>query len=970
MKKTGKILALALALMMVLSMMPAVHAAGTFSDVDPSTTMGTAIENLASLKILEGYPAENGALPKFAPDNTITRAEFCAVITRFLNQTDFLTQNAQTGFSDLDADESAAWARPYVKKAAELRIVNGFEDGTFRASQPVTYEQAVKMLVCALGYGVVAESEGVDGDWSSGYMNRAGVLGILKNANTDDKHSGANRGVVSVLVYNALSVDKMVKNGDSYEVEKGSSVLSQDQKREELNGIVTAIGRTSLDSGSSTVDNDMVEIETSNGTKLVFKTNGINVNDLLGRTVTGYAQKTADGDEKELVSLAVKPNANSVTKVDAENLSSSTSESVEYYATSTSERVSTMPVGSAAIIYNGKALPNYNMANLVDDVRSGYVEFISNNGDKNPEVINIVSYKIVVVSSITNDSKSGTTRVLPNSTYSSETVTIPSADDRSYLFSISGAVSKASAIQKWDILTIMESDPASAGKKVFDVTVSRNAKTGKISRIASGNRGNSLIRLGTATTDYSFAYTVLDLPDSKKPDISMDQTVTIYLDSQNQIAAVVVAEAQTTSTTAFLIDVQEEKELTKSEVQLWMYAATGASSGAERTLTLAKKVTVDGTSYEADKVADVLLDSAEEMNNTDSFFKDADDYPYHQLIRYTTNSSGLVDSIDTIVKTSKESTDSLIRGVAYEGSKLNYNSTARTFKQSGTTKFVVASNTRVISLPEDLSDIKKYSVRSYSAAFSNGSNYSVEAFNLSTTSVAGCVLKYGKDAVNVNFTYSTPYMIVNEVTEELDPTEDNERITVITGWNSNGAETKITLDEELNGNGVGSVTDPSEIKNGDVIRYMSDNGKVVQIKKAYDAGTIPELSTGGGYCGSRYFATDGGDESPSATATRFRAVYGTLLAYDNENSTIKLSRTLDSDEGGIDPNSFDTYSKAGNAIVFLYDSTSGSADRVEPNASIDNLVAYEDVEDNPEEASEVFMISTSSGTWRFIYIIK
>ena len=959
MKKTGRILALILAMLMVLSVMPAVSASGTFTDVDSSTSKGIAIDKLASLRILEGYG--DGT---FRPNNTITRAEFCAVITRFLNQTDFLTQNAMSGFSDLDADDSAAWARPYVKKAAELKIVNGFEDGTFRASQPVTYEQAVKMIVCALGYGVVAQEEGIEGDWSSGYITRAGTLGILKNATVSDKTQGADRGMVSLLVYNALTVDKMVKNGDGYEVEKGSSVLTQNQKREEISGVVTAIGRTALTNGKSTVDNDMVEID---GEK-VYKTNGINVNSLLGKYVTGYAQETSDGDEKELVSLAEKPNANSVIKIDAGDVISSTSSSVEYYASKNSDRASTVNVGNADVIYNGKALPGYDMADLKDDLKCGYVEFISNGGDKNPEVINIVSYKIVVVSSITNDSKTGTTRVLPNSTYSSETVTIPAADDRNYIFSISGAASKASSIQKWDILTIMESDEASAGKKVFDVTVSRNAKTGKISRISTGNDGNPIIRLGTSTTDYSFAYSYLDLPDSKKPEISLDQTITIYLDSQNQIAAVNVAEAQANSTTAYLIDLQEEKELGKSDVKIWVYAATSSNSGAERTLTLAKKVTVDGTSYSVSDVPDVLLASAQEMKNTDEFFKNATTYPYHQLIRYTTNSSGLVDSIDTVVKTSKESTDSLIRGVEYTGSKCTYNSTARTFKQGNTTKFVVANNTRIITVPENLGDIKKYSVRSYSAAFANGQGYSVEAFDLSTTSVASYVLKYGKDAVNINFTYSTPYMIVKEVNTELDA--EGEPTVVITGWNSSGNEVRITLDEELGGDASEFVKEPSEINNGDVIRYMSDNGKVVQIKKAYEAGTVPPETTGGGKNGTRFFATDSADESCSAGATRYRAVFGTILAYDSETSTIKLTRTLTSDEGGIKTESFDTYSKANNAIVFIYDSSDSSTDKVEVNASIDNITAYEDVEESPDDASRVFMISGSSGTWRIIYIIK
>ena len=44
---------------------------------------------------------------------------------------DTLPKDAVTGFWDLDSDDSRAWARPYVKAAADLGIINGFPDGSF-----------------------------------------------------------------------------------------------------------------------------------------------------------------------------------------------------------------------------------------------------------------------------------------------------------------------------------------------------------------------------------------------------------------------------------------------------------------------------------------------------------------------------------------------------------------------------------------------------------------------------------------------------------------------------------------------------------------------------------------------------------------------------------------------------------------------------------------------------------------------
>ncbi len=199
-KLTGTLLALS----MMLSSMVA-FADAKFSDVEAGPVVETAVSTLVEKGIISGYP--DGT---FKPDGAITRAEFAAVITRFKGIT--APADAVTGFSDLDADAGSAWARPFVKAAVDAGIINGFSDGTFKAGESVTYEQAIKMLVCALGYQDLADQElvnlqisGSATTWSSGYITIAEEKDITVNAVAKDVTSPATRGIVAILTGNALA---------------------------------------------------------------------------------------------------------------------------------------------------------------------------------------------------------------------------------------------------------------------------------------------------------------------------------------------------------------------------------------------------------------------------------------------------------------------------------------------------------------------------------------------------------------------------------------------------------------------------------------------------------------------------------------------------------------------------------------------------------------------------------------------
>jgi pectate lyase len=160
-----------------------------FSDV-----LGTPYERaaliLSQLGIFTGY--EDGT---FKPDNTITRAEFAALLVRMQK---FTERAEKIDYNPFD-DTQGHWSAGNIAVGAEEGLINGYGDGNFGPSDFVTYEQAVKMLVAALGYGSEAEAAG---GYPAGYTAKAETIGLTKDVNVTDNK--ATRGIVASLFKNAL----------------------------------------------------------------------------------------------------------------------------------------------------------------------------------------------------------------------------------------------------------------------------------------------------------------------------------------------------------------------------------------------------------------------------------------------------------------------------------------------------------------------------------------------------------------------------------------------------------------------------------------------------------------------------------------------------------------------------------------------------------------------------------------------
>lgn len=210
-----KVLSLVLVLTLVLGSLTA------FAATDDLTGHANeaAVRRLITLGLVKG---DAGG---YRPNDTITRAEFAAMVVRVLGkETVAEISKGQTVFTDVPATH---WASGYIKVASTLGIIKGRGDGNFDPAGNISYQEALTIVNRALGYEALAEQKG---GYPIGHLLVADDLGLTNKA---DGVAGlaASRGLVFQVLDNALTKDMMVQTsvGDkaTWEVKEGKTLLGE-----------------------------------------------------------------------------------------------------------------------------------------------------------------------------------------------------------------------------------------------------------------------------------------------------------------------------------------------------------------------------------------------------------------------------------------------------------------------------------------------------------------------------------------------------------------------------------------------------------------------------------------------------------------------------------------------------------------------------------------------------------------------
>lgn len=330
----------------------------------------TAVEVLAGLGILTGKTET-----EFAPGDTLTRAELVTLVTRLYGVTD--APGATKIFTDVPATH---WAAGNIAMAYRMGIVNGVGNGQFQPEEPVKFTEAVKMLVCVLGYQAHADAQG---GYPTGYMAKASQLDILKNVPTETE---IKRGSAAMLIYNALEApvtEKANYGTDSGTYTVGGKTLLDFMGVKTEKGQITATFFGALDASAPKLSENEIAIGST-----VFADAEMTHYENLGKKVCVY-YKENNGENQV---LAVEDLSKETQVVKATDISAKTTASVFWYEEDGKER--NVSISNATVVYNGSVAARI-PENLCPVM--GTVTLISNGADV--DVILVDAFTNYVVSS-------------------------------------------------------------------------------------------------------------------------------------------------------------------------------------------------------------------------------------------------------------------------------------------------------------------------------------------------------------------------------------------------------------------------------------------------------------------------------------------------------------------------------------------------------------------------------------------
>lgn len=105
-----------------------------FTDVPADAWYGNAVRTLASLGVIKGIGND-----QFAPNRTITRAEFTVIAMRFAN----VSADVTNPFTDIATND---WYYTAVTSAVSYGWINGYSDGSFRPQATITRAEVATIV--------------------------------------------------------------------------------------------------------------------------------------------------------------------------------------------------------------------------------------------------------------------------------------------------------------------------------------------------------------------------------------------------------------------------------------------------------------------------------------------------------------------------------------------------------------------------------------------------------------------------------------------------------------------------------------------------------------------------------------------------------------------------------------------------------------------------------------------------------
>ena len=548
-KNLKKVISSVAALTMVASSVAAF--AVDFPDVESTASYAQAVQELSALDVISGY--DDGT---FGPDKLVTRAEITKMIVDALAERSSAEASTEsTKFADVSADH---WAKGYINQGVADGFIAGMSDTEFDPDANVTYVQAQKMLVSAIGYETYAQAQG---GWPIGYKTYAASLDITKGISGIKDSTELTRAQVAQMIDNAMDAPLCVIAGwkpewngtqtPNLEIRDGKEGRAYETLFTEKHDAYKVYGRVTETSKTGSVDNDKVTFQVEKADNFddeeVKADSPVSEDMYIGdskadnylRTYSQALIQKNDDDEFTILSIAAAAANKSVTVASEDfDENKSTDEALYFFPAGTTKGSTKyqLDTTNGVKIYINGVESSKSIAELRDYLDKN--ETASVTLQKETEVGSTstsAKYNTIMVSSyvtaIVDEVIDKTNETSVNfDTYSSgiqAKMTVNKDDDNyTYSFKLDGKDIEAKDLQQNDVLNIAYDTTGSfKDSSFYDVIVTRNVVDGVKCTSRNDSKG-----------EYTIGGTKYKAAEGMDIDVETSTEYSLYLDHFGRIA--------------------------------------------------------------------------------------------------------------------------------------------------------------------------------------------------------------------------------------------------------------------------------------------------------------------------------------------------------------------------------------------------------------------------------------------------
>ena len=831
-KNLKKVISSVAALTMVASSVAAF--AVDFPDVESTASYAQAVQELSALDVISGY--DDGT---FGPDKLVTRAEITKMIVDALAERSSAEASTEsTKFADVSADH---WAKGYINQGVANGFIAGMSDTEFDPDANVTYVQAQKMLVSAIGYETYAQAQG---GWPTGYKTYAASLDITKGISGITDSTELTRAQVAQMIDNAMDAPlcviaswKTEWNGSktpNLEVRDGKEGRAYETLFTEKHDAYKVYGRVTETSKTGSVDTDKVTFQVEKADNFddeeVKADSPVSEDMYIGdskadnylRTYSQALIQKNDDDEFTILSIAAAAANKSVTVASEDfDENKSTDEALYFFPAGTTKGSTKyqLDTTNGVTIYINGVESSKSIAELRDYLDKNETASVtlqketetgSTSTSAKYNTIMVSSYVTAIVDEVIDKTNETSVNFDTYSSGIQAKMTVNKDDDNyTYSFKLDGKDIEAKDLQQNDVLNISYDTIGSfKDSSFYDVIVTRNVVDGVKCTSINDSKG-----------EYTIGGTKYKAAEGMDIDVETSTEYSLYLDHFGRIAKA------------------DENSVSKNYGVLKnIYKKAGGDYMAQ---IITKKGTEEEYKVDSDKVNEyatylkyaTFYSDAKKENKIDTTTKDwqskvvAFDEP-----KYSTSQLKSVAYPEQVVEYSVSSSSNKI--TIKNGGVIAPTAADAEYKESGNKIGSVKMADSTVIL--DLSEVDTKDSYSVVSSLNDGSNYVAYGYDKSKSdnTYRFVIITEGTSSV---FNSETQLAIFNG-SEVIDKDGDKTAYNLVV----NGEEKQFVLDDDvvITGNKGETVAD-NAFDEGDVLVYATNSeGYISRIYSVFAAQNV------------------------------------------------------------------------------------------------------------------------------------